>query len=526
MSQSYDVIIIGAGHNGLVAAAYLAKAGRRVLVLERNNIIGGIAATTESYPGFRFNTGSHDAGMFREEIVKDLNLYDHGIEFITSKVAAFAPFQNGKSLTIWRDPAKTVQEIARFSNKDAEIYPLFLASINKFSKWLSSIFMLTPPDIFHRNLPDLIAWANVAIRTRRLGGKDMMELLRILPMTTKELLDEWFESEEVKGLLGSHSVNGSMQGPQASGTAFMFLYHQSGDPNGGFKSSQFVKGGIGMLSLALANSAEEYGAEIRTNVGVSKILVEDYRAVGVKLEKGEQIFAQVIVSSADPRHTLFGLVGATNLEPRVMRRVRNIRFRGSTAKINLALSSMPKFKSTGTANINLTGHIIICPSLDYLERAYDDAKYGQISRAPYLDIVIPSMLDDSLAPAGQHVMSINMQYAPYDLKGADWKSHKEILGDLVIKTLSNYVSDLKDIILHQQVITPLDLEIDYGLSEGSIYHGQMGLDQLLFMRPIAGYGRYRSPIDNLFLCSAGTHPGGGVTGAPGHNAARRILKKF
>ena len=317
-----------------------------------------------------------------------------------------------------------------------------------------------------------------------------------------------------------------MQGPQASGTAFMFLYHQSGDPNGGFKSSQFVKGGIGKLSIALANSAKKSGAEIKTNAGVSKIHIENNRAVGVELDNGELVDANIIVSSADPRQTLFNLVGAPKLEPRVMRRVRNIRFRGSTAKINLALKSMPQFSSAGNDEIKLSGHIIICPSLDYLERAYDNAKYGNISRAPYLDIVIPSMLDDSLAPAGQHVMSINMQFAPYRLQGTDWDSQKDNLGALVVKTLSNYIQNLEDIVIHRQIITPLDLESEFGLTEGSIYHGQMGLDQLLFMRPIAGFGRYQSPIDNLYLCSAGTHPGGGVTGAPGFNAARQILKSL
>jgi phytoene dehydrogenase-like protein len=526
MTPDYDAIVIGAGHNGLVTACKLSKAGLNVLVVERRDITGGAAATEEVFPGFRYNTGAHDAGLFREELIDELNLYNHGLKLINSDVAAFAPLGNGESITVWQDPLKTTQEIARFSKKDSEKYSSFVSAAGKYSKWLSELIALTPPDVFNPSGADMMSWANMALKTKRLGNKDMMELLRVLPMTVKEFLDEWFESEALKGVLGTPGVTGSMQGPQASGTALMFLYQKIGSPNGGFKSSRIVQGGIGQLSSALASSAKESGAEIVCGEGISKILLDGNRAVGIELVSGKQISTRIVASSAGPRHTLFGLVGAAKLEPRVMRRVRNIKFRGTTAKVNLALSELPHFQSDTKGTERLTGHIIICPSLDYLERAYDDAKYGRISKEPYLDIVIPSILDDSMAPPGKHVVSINMQYAPYHLKDGEWEIQREALGDRVIQTLAHHIPNINDTILHRQIITPLDLERDYGLTEGSIFHGQMGLDQLLFMRPIPGYGQYQSPVENLYFCGAGAPPGGGVSGTPGSNAASQILRNW
>jgi phytoene dehydrogenase-like protein len=302
----------------------------------------------------------------------------------------------------------------------------------------------------------------------------------------------------------------------------MMLYHYLGAANGGFRSSRFVKGGIGQLAAALANAARQYGAEIRTGAEVAHLKLADGKAAGVVLKDGEEFSARAVISNADPRRTFFDLAGAPNLGPTFVRRVRNIRFRGTTAKVNLALSALPRFRSP---DAHLSSHIIICPSLEYLERAYDEAKYGGYSQKPCLDIVIPTVLDSSLAPAGKHVMSITMQYAPYKLYESNWDESREKLGDQIIHTLSEYAPKIEDLVLHRQVITPLDWERDYALSEGCIFHGQMGLDQLLFMRPVAGFGRYRTPIENLYLCGAGTHPGGGVTGAPGHNAAREVLKE-
>lgn len=524
--MAYDAIIIGAGHNGLVTAALLAKAGRRVLVLERRETVGGTAATEEVFSGFKFNTGAPDAGLFRSEIVEALDLKKFGLEFIESPAAVFAPQPDGAALTLWRDPKRNLAEIARFSKIDAEEFPAFLRLVAKFTEVLHRIMLLTPPSVTHNSFDALLAWARAGLKLRSLGKREMMEFLRVLPMPVTEFLNEWFESEMLKGVLGAAGVTGSMQGPQASGTAFMMLYHYLGATNGGFKSSRFVKGGIGQLATALANAARTFGAEIRANAEVKQIKLDDGKVISVLFESGEEISARVVISNADPRRTFFDLVGAPHLGPQFVRRVRNIRYRGATAKVNLALSGLPQFKAAANDETLLSGHIVICPHLEYLERAYDDAKYGHFSRQPYLDIVIPTLLDPSLAPAGRHLMSITMQYAPYKLRQGKWEALREQLGDHIINTLSEYAPNLKDLILHRQVITPLDWEREYGLTEGSIFHGQMGLDQLLFMRPVPGYGQYRTPIDNLYLCGAGTHPGGGVTGAPGYNAARQVLKDW
>ncbi len=524
MKSQYDAIVIGAGHNGLVTAAILAKAGNKVLVLEQRDTIGGAAATEEIFPGFKFNTGAHDAGLFRPEIVRSLSLESFGLEFIQSPVSVFAPQTDGSNLMIWRDVDKTVAEISKFSKSDAQKYPEYLEFIKMVTGVIDKIATLTPPELFPLKAGELMAWAKVALGAKRLGDKGMIDLIRVLPMTTQELMNEWFESDAVRGALGAPGVTGSRQGPQASGTAFMLMYQQLGSLNGGFKSSQFVRGGIGQLSQALAKAAEKRGAEIRTGSSVKRVVLEDGKAVGVELGSGDTIKAKVIVSNADPRRTMFDLIGPDKLEMRVMRRVRNIKFRGTTAKLNLTLNGLPEFKGAPGGTAHLGGHIVISPSLDYLEHAYDDAKYGRVSENPYLDITIPSVLDDSLAPSGKHVMSISMQYAPYELRDSNWDKEKDKLAKGIINTLSAYAPNLKTIIKHQQIITPKDWEEDYGLTEGSIFHGQMGLDQILIMRPIGGYAQYKTQIDNLFLCGAGTHPGGGVSGAPGSNAAREILK--
>jgi phytoene dehydrogenase-like protein len=550
-NNSYDATIIGGGHNGLVTAAYLAKAGKKVLVLERRDTLGGAAATEEIWPGFKINTGAPDAGMLRPEVVAELGLRKHGLEFVESPVTAFAPQPDGSALTLWRDPRETRAEIARLSPADAEKFPAFMRLVTALTSILDNIMTLTPPNLEEAKPGDLFPWAKLGLKLKGLGQREMMEFLRVLPMTAQEFLDEWFESEALKGLLGAAGISGTMQGPQSSGTAFVMLYHYLGAADGGFKATRLVRGGTGQLAAALASVARQYGAELRTGTDVSRILLAENpntgetQAVGVALASGEEILAKAVISNADPRRTLFGLAGAPNLEPHVVRRVRNIRYRGCVAKVNLALDGLPEFTSppTGNAaenNTYLGGHIVISPTLEYLERAYDDAKYGRFSAQPYLDVVIPSVLDPSLAPAGQHVMSITMQYAPYYLQGSGgeiqnlkskiqnpksaWdEQQKQALADKIIDTLAQYAPNLKDLIRHCQVISPLDWEQEYGLTEGNIFQGEMGLDQLLFMRPTPGYGQYRTPLGGLYLCGAGTHPGGGVTGAPGYNAAREIL---
>ncbi len=526
MPKSYDVLIIGAGHNGLVAAAYLAQAKKRVLVLERRTSLGGAAATEEIFPGFKINTGASDAGLFREEIIADLNLKKHGLQVLESPAAVFAPQPNGSALTLWRDEQKSLAEIACHSAKDAERFPVFMRFVNKSTEILHRMMLLTPPSVSELKFEELLPWLNTGRKLKNLGKHEMMEFMRVLPMTAVEFLNEWFESEALKAALGAAGVSGSMQGPQASGTAFMMLYHYLGAANGGFKASRFVKGGIGQLAAALANSAKKQGAEIWLGAEAAHIKLDDGRAGGVVLTSGEEISAKVIVSNADPRRSFFDLVGAPNLGPTFVRRVRNIRFRGTTAKVNLALNGLPTFKGITEGESQLSGHIVICPNLEYLERAYDDAKYGRYSQQPYLDIVIPTVLDASLAPPGKHIMSITMQYAPYKLRESHWDDKREELADRIIDTLAQYAPNLQEMILHRQVLTPLDYEREYALTEGGEFHGQMGLDRLLFMRPVAGFGQYRTPIEHLYLCGAGAHPGGGVTGAPGYNAAREILRDW
>jgi len=525
MTDNHDAIIIGAGHNGLVTAALLAKAGFKTLVLEAREVLGGAAATEEVFPGFKVNTGADDAGLFSDLIVAELQLADHGLEFLESDVAMFAPQPDGSALTLWHDVSRSAEEIGRISKRDAERYPAFAAEMKRMTAALRGMLLLTPPDLMDRKLSDGTAWGPFALSMRRMGGQEMMELLRVLPLSANDYLNEWFESEALKGALAVPALLGNQLGVRGAGTNFMLLYAHIN----GFMRRRAVKGGIGRLSAALAVAAEARGAEIRLGAPVEKVLLDGDRAVGVLLSDGQEIPARIVISNADPRRTFFSLVGPTNLQPRFMRQVRNIIYRGVTAKMNLALSDLPQFNGQ-TDPAQLNGRIRISPSLEHLERAYDAAKYGAYSPNPILVMAIPTLLDPALAPQGQHILSITMQYAPYKLQSSNgenengWEDQRERLGDVILETLSRYIPDLESLILHRQVLTPLDWQREYSLTEGSIHHGQMSLDQLLVMRPVSGWSRYSTPVENLFLCGAGTHPGGGVTGASGYNAAREAIK--
>lgn len=535
MSAAYDVIVIGGGHNGLTAAAWLAKAGRKVLVLERRATLGGVAATEELIPGFRFNIGAPDAGMLLPQVIDSLDLQRHGLEFIENSVAAFDAVTG---LTLWRDAEKTRLELSKISEKDAEAWPDYLKQSARFAGVLTRIASLAPPSLKGTSASLLLAWARLALRLRGLGGKDpssppsgslgtgMMEFLRVLPMSVYQFLNERFESEALKGLLASVGLTALDQGPRAAGTAFMLLYQQLGGLNAGFRSSHTVRGGVGKLSVVLAKAAESAGAQIRTGATVEAILADNGRVTGVRLQSGEEISVKTVLSSADPRTTFLYLLGGPQLTPRTSRRLRNMKLRGTTASIHLALNGLPEFPSANGDTKRLSGAIVICPNMDYAEYAHDDAKYGRISEKPILEAHIPSLLDPGLAPLGQHAMSIIFRFAPHRLRESDWDSQRERLGDLAVNTLAEYSPNLGSLITDRHVITPLDYERDHSLAEGSIFHGQMGLDQLLLMRPVPGFVGYRSPIEGLYLCGAGAHPGGGVTGAQGLNAARQAHKEL
>ena len=525
--QKYDAIIIGAGHNGLTTAAYLAKAGKKVLVLERRPVIGGIAATEEIFPGFKFSTCEHLAGSFAREIIADLGLQKHGLEILPLNPLLFAPSLDEHSLVIPPALAKATDEIGRHSKNDAGKYPVFCALLKKLSAYLLTLYSLPLPDRAEPGSSTPAELLKAIWKFHRLGKKQGYEFLRLLPMSVADLLHEWFENDLLKAALAASAIHGSFVGPRQQGTSFNLLHHQLGDSNGALQTAGFVRGGIGNLPQALALAARQYGAEIRTGAEVVKIVANNGVATAVVLPNGDEIPATIVISSADVKRTFLSLVEATYLDPHFLLQVRNIRSRGTLAKVNLALDSLPRFKGSidPGAPAPLGGIIHIGPTLDYLERASDDAKYGRFSREPFLEITIPSVADPSLAPAGKHVMSVWMQSAPFHLREDDWNSQRDLLGDTVINLIEDYAPGFKNSILHRQVLTPLDLEETYGLTEGHVHHAEMTLDQIFFMRPLPGWARYGTPIENLYLCGSGTHPGGGVTGLPGYYAAKRILKK-
>ena len=523
--MKYDVIVIGAGHNGLITAAYLAKANKKVLVLERRPTVGGIAVTEEIFSGFKYDTCAHLCGSFSCKIIDELDLRSHGLEILPLDPLLFTPLPEGESLLISHNSTRAIDELGRFSKRDAARFDAFCALIRKLSGFLRVLYSARLPDhIDSRSMP---AWELIKLtwKFRRLGRNDMREFLRILPMSIADLLNEWFEAEPLKAAIAASGVFGTAYGPRAQGTSFVFLHHQLGETNGAFRTAGFVRGGIGNLSLFLARAAQKNGAEIRTDAEVVRILTKDGSATGIALENGDEIATDVVVSSADVKRTFLKLTEPTYVSPEFLLQVKNIRSRGSLAKINLALEALPKFKSAPQrATETYQGGVIhIGPTVNYLEHAADDAKYGRFSKEPFLEITIPSVADPSLAPRGKHVMSIWMQYAPYKLKGTDWNAEREALGDTVVNLIDSYAPGFKRSVLHRQVLTPLDLEQIFAITGGHIYHEEIALDQIFFMRPVPGWARYRTPIHNLYLCGSGTHPGGGISGLPGYHAAKEIL---
>jgi phytoene dehydrogenase-like protein len=523
-TKKYDAVIVGGGHNGLVCAAYLAKAGKKVLVLERRHVVGGAAVSEELYPGFRFSVCSYVVSLFRPSIIRDLELPKHGMEIIPLETA-YLPLPNDPGLCRWADYHKSRREIARFSPKDAEIYPEFSHSMSKMSRFVKDIIDNPAPDPTSFSPKEL--WELLRLgKMFKDEGVDFMHLhAKLLTMSAADFLDMWFESDVLKAPMSVSGIIGTYLGVRSPGTAYVLLHHYMGEIDGAFRSWGFAKGGTGQISLACARAAEAHGAEIRTSASVHKILVEHGRATGVVLENGDEISAKLVISNCDPHLTFKKLVGEEHLEEDFARQINRYKMRGSSGKVNFAVDRLPQFKDRpGTAH--LRGDIAIAPSIDYLEKAYDEAKYGDFSSRPYINMVIPSLCDPSVAPAGKHVVSCFVQYAPYRLKEGPeaWPSKREAFGDAVADTIEEYVPGFKGSVLYRQVLTPWDLEKEFGLTEGNIFHGELSLEQLLFQRPAAGWSRYRTPVKDLWMCGSGTHPGGGVMGAPGQLAAKTILK--
>jgi phytoene dehydrogenase-like protein len=525
VANPYDAIIVGGGHNGLVCAAYLAKAGRKVLVLERRHVLGGAAVTEEIYPGFKYSVCSYVVSLFRPHIIRELNLAKHGMELIPLE-CSFLPLPDGDSLCRWADPHQTRREIARFSRIDAETYPEFGMAMSKMSHFVKDLIDSPAPDPMSIRLKELLNLLRLGKKFQALGD-DLMHLhMQLLTMSAVDFLDLWFESGVLKSPMSVSGIIGTFLGVRSPGTAYVLLHHYMGEIDGAFRSWGFSKGGTGQVSLACAASASSFGAEIRTEAAVERILVEAGKAKGVVLANGDELPAKTVISGLDPHRTFLGLVGDDHLDPDFLQGIKRYKMRGSSGKVNLAVDRLPEFSCRTDGTAHLRGDVAIAPSIDYLEKAYDQAKYGDFSEKPYLNVVIPSLVDPSVAPPGKHVVSCFVQYAPYKIKEGpeNWPSRREAFGDAVVNTLAEYCPGLKDSILHRQVLTPWDLEQEFGLTEGNIFHGELSLEQLLFQRPVAGWARYKTPIDNLWMCASGTHPGGGIMGGPGELAAKTMLR--
>ncbi|MDQ6653490.1 MAG: NAD(P)/FAD-dependent oxidoreductase [Acidobacteriota bacterium] len=525
MNNKYDVIVIGGGHNGLVNAAYLARAGKKVLVLERRHVLGGAAVTEEVFPGFKFSVCSYVVSLLRPEIIRELDLPRHGLEILPLD-GTFTPMLNGDYLWRVNDHAKTRREIARHSKLDAEAYDEYGKAMIEMAHFVKPIMSMTPPDPTSLNPKGLRDLLFLGRRFQKLPEDDKYNQVQLMTMSAVDFLDQWFETDVLKATMSASGIIGTFLGVRSPGTAYVLLHHYMGEIDGAFRSWGLSRGGTGAISNAIADAAREAGAEIRTEAAIERIILKNGQAKvsGVVLQGDEEIYADIISSSVDPRLTFMKMVGVEHLPNDFVEDLNRYKFRGSSGKVNLALDGLPNLKCLPGAGPHLRGAISISPSVEYMERAYDEAKYGRFSRRPYIDIVIPSLTDPSVAPPGKHVMSCFVQYAPYNLKEGTWDEKREEFGDTVIETIAEHAPNIKDLILHRQFLTPLDLERDFGLSEGNIFQGELTLEQLFFLRPAPGWAQYRTPIRNLYMCGSATHPGGGIMGAPGRNAAMQMLK--
>ena len=522
ISRVWDAIVIGGGHNGLVCAAYLARAGRKVLVLERRPILGGAAVTEEIFPGFKFSVFSYVVSLLRPEIIRDLNLPGHGLHIVPLE-STFNPLPDGDYLATWADAEETRRELYRHSPRDADAMQEFGRLMQRMAMAVKPLLATEPPNPASLHPRELLAMGRLGKHFRDLGEKDLHALFKLMTMSSADYLREWFESEALVAAKSASGIIGTFLGPRSPGTAYVLLHHYMGEIDGVFRAWGFARGGTGAVSESIAAAARGFGAEIRTESAVASVIVKGGRAVGVALENGDELRARTVISGLDPRRTFLDLVEAADLPSELVAAVERFRFRGSSGKVNLALSALPDFSALPGAGAHLKGAMAIAPSVDYLERAYDDAKYGDFSRRPFMDIVIPSMIDPTMAPPGKHVMSIFVQYAPYHRKGGWDDQSREAFGDAVVDTLAEYAPNIRSAILHRQVITPADIEAVTGLSEGNIFQGELALSQLFFLRPSPQWADHRTPVRGYYQCGSGTHPGGGIMGASGHLAAKAVL---
>jgi phytoene dehydrogenase-like protein len=520
----YDAIVIGAGHNGLVTACYLARAGRRVLVLERRHVVGGACVTEETFPGFKVSTAAYVNSLFHKAIVRDLKLADYGYEVLVREPSSFTPLPDGRSLLMGPDDDLTRKEIAKFSVRDAERYPQYEAMLERVAAVVEPTLTMAPPDLLRPRLGDLRTLLSLGRAFRRLGDR-AGEAVEILTGAARPILDRWFESEELKATLATDAIIGAMASPSMPGTAYVLFHHVMGETAGRRGVWGYVRGGMGGLTQALAAAARDLGADVRCDAEVARIVVRGGAAVGVALANGDEYRAPVVASNADASVTFLRLLDRSALPESFTAAVERISYASASLKINVALAELPSFRALPGTNPGPQhrGTIHVCPDQDYIERAFDDAKYGRPSARPVLECTIPSVVDPSVAPPGRHLMSMFVQYAPYDLREGSWDEQREAFANRCFDLLDEYAPNFKRVVLARQVLTPLDLERIFNLTGGNIFQGAMTPGQLFAFRPVPGYARYRTPIRGLYLCGAAAHPGGGVMGTPGLNAARAIL---
>ncbi|MFO0969139.1 MAG: NAD(P)/FAD-dependent oxidoreductase [Gemmataceae bacterium] len=527
MAGRYDVIIIGAGHNGLVTACYLAKARYKVLVLERRYVVGGACVTEEIFPGFKVSTAAYVNSLFRPEIIREFRLHDYGFASVERNPSSFSPFHDGRYLLLGPDGDMNRREIAKFSAKDAENYPKYEEMLQRVAAVIEPTLLMTPPNVLRPGLSGMWKMFKLSRSFQSLGDH-LPEALEILMGPARPILDRWFESEELKATLATDAIIGAFAAPSMPGTAYVLFHHVMGETNGKKGVWSYVKGGMGGLTQALARAAKDLGVEIRTEAEVAKIIVRDGQAQGVALKNGDEFFAKKVASNLDPHWTFEKLLDPKELPPEFLTNIKNLSYDSASLKINVALSELPNFTACpgSEPGPQHRGTVHLCPDQDYIERAYDDAKYGIPSKNPILECTIPSSVDPTVAPPGKHLMSMFIQYAPYKLKEGTWDDWRDKFADRCFDLLNEYAPNFKKSVIARQVVTPLDLERTFGLTGGNIFQGAMNLNQLFLFRPVPGYADYRTPIRGLYICGSAAHPGGGVMGTAGMNAAREMMKRW